>query len=72
MEVLRQLVQAFNRRDLATMTQWFAPEVEWEPGGPAALERPRYRGRDEVSSAFARGSPAALISTNRSRPASSS
>jgi ketosteroid isomerase-like protein len=52
-EVVRQLVQAFNQRDLAAMTQWFAPEVEWEPGGPAAVERALYRGRDEVSSGFA-------------------
>ncbi len=52
-EVVRQVVGAFNRRDLAAMTQWFAPEVEWEPGGPAAVERPLYRGRDEVASAFA-------------------
>jgi len=52
-EVVRQLVQAFNRRDLAAMTQWFAPEVEWEPGGPAAVERARYRGREEISSGFA-------------------
>ena len=46
-EVVRQLVGAFNRRDLAAMTKWFAPEVEWEPGGPAAVERSLYRGRDE-------------------------
>jgi ketosteroid isomerase-like protein len=52
-EVVRELVEAFNRRDLVAMTQWFAPEVEWEPGGPAAVERARYRGRDEVASAFA-------------------
>ena len=52
-EMARQLVEAFNRRDLAAMTQWFAPEVEWEPGGPAAVERARYRGRDEVLSGFA-------------------
>lgn len=52
-EVVRQLVQAFNRRDLAAMTHWFAPEVEWEPGGPAAVERTLYRGRDEVSDGFA-------------------
>ena len=52
-EVVRQLVGAFNRRDLAAMTQWFAPEVEWEPGGPAAVERALYRGRDEVASGFA-------------------
>jgi ketosteroid isomerase-like protein len=52
-EVVRQLVQAFNQRDLTAMTQWFAPEVEWEPAGPAAVERALYRGRDEVSSGFA-------------------
>jgi ketosteroid isomerase-like protein len=52
-EIVRQLVQAFNQRDLTAMTRWFAPEVEWEPGGPAAVERALYRGRDEVSSGFA-------------------
>jgi ketosteroid isomerase-like protein len=52
-EVVRQLVEAFNQRDLAAMTRWFAPEVEWEPGGPAAVEHALYRGRDEVSSGFA-------------------
>ena len=52
-EVVRQVVQAFNRRDLAAMTQRFASEIEWEPAGPAAVERPVYRGRDEVSSGFA-------------------
>ena len=53
MEVVRQVVQAFNRRDLAAMTQRFDPEIEWEPAGPAAVERPVYRGREEVSSGFA-------------------
>jgi ketosteroid isomerase-like protein len=52
-EVVRQLVQAFNWRNLAAMTRSFDPEVEWTPGGPAAVERAVYRGRDEVSSAFA-------------------
>ena len=52
-EVARRLVEAFNQRDLAAMAQSFAPEVEWEPGGPAAVERNRYRGRDEVSAGFA-------------------
>ena len=46
-EVVRRLVGAFNRRTQAAMTKWFAPEVEWEPGGPAAVERSLYRGRDE-------------------------
>jgi ketosteroid isomerase-like protein len=52
-EVVRQMVQAFNQRDLGAMTQWLAPEVEWEPGGPAAVERTIYRGLDEVASGFA-------------------
>jgi ketosteroid isomerase-like protein len=52
-EVVRQLIQAFNERDLAAMTRWLTPEVEWEPAGPAAVERPLYRGRDEVFSGFA-------------------
>jgi ketosteroid isomerase-like protein len=52
-EVVRQVVEAFNRRDLAAMTQRFDPEIEWEPAAPAAVERPVYRGRDDVSSGFA-------------------
>jgi ketosteroid isomerase-like protein len=52
-EVVRQLVEAFNRRDLDAMSEWFAPDVEWEPAGPAAVERDVYRGRDEVASGFA-------------------
>ncbi len=52
-EVVKHVVEAFNRRDLAAMIQKFDPEIEWEPVGPAAVERPVYRGRDEVSSGFA-------------------
>ena len=52
-EAARQLIQAFNRRDLAAMTAMFDPEIEWTPGGPAAVERAVYRGRDEVSGGFA-------------------
>jgi uncharacterized protein len=52
-EVVRRLVEAFNHRDLTAMTQWFSPEVEWEPAGPAAVERAVYRGRDDVSTGFA-------------------
>ncbi len=51
-DVVRQVVEAFNRRDLAAMIHRFDPEIEWEPGGPAAVESPIYRGRDEVSSGF--------------------
>ena len=52
-EVAGQLVQAFNRRDLAAMSDRFGPEIEWAPGGPAAVERSVYRGRDEVLDGFA-------------------
>ena len=52
-EVVQRLIQAFNRRDLAAMTRNFAPEIEWTPGGPAAVERAVYQGRDEVSDGFA-------------------
>ena len=52
-ELTEQLILAFNRRDLAAMTERFDPEIEWSPGGPAAVERAVYRGRDEVSEGFA-------------------
>jgi ketosteroid isomerase-like protein len=52
-DVAKQLIQAFNRRDLAAMTERFNPEIEWTPVGPAAVERAVYRGRDEVSDGFA-------------------
>ena len=52
-EVVRVVVDAFNRRDPAAMSQRFAPKVEWEPAGPAAVEASVYRGRDEVTSGFA-------------------
>lgn len=51
--LVRQFVQSFNRRDLAAMSQRFDPEIEWTPGGPAAVERAVYQGRDEVSDGFA-------------------
>src|SRR5215207_6849074 len=52
-EIVSQLIQAFNQRDLAAMTERFDPEIEWMPGGPAAVERAVYRRRDEVSGGFA-------------------
>ncbi len=52
-EIARQAVQAFNRRDLAALTESFTADVEWEPGGPAAVERAVYRGRDQVADGFA-------------------
>ena len=51
-EVVRQLVQAFNERNRAAIGRLLGPEVVWEPGGPAAVERALYRGRDEVCDGF--------------------
>jgi ketosteroid isomerase-like protein len=51
-ELVRQLVRSFNRRDIAAMTQMFDPEIEWKPGGPAAVERDLYRGRKQVAGGF--------------------
>src|SRR5262245_54228400 len=53
LEVVDHLIQDFNQRNLAAMTRSFDPEVEWTPGGPAAVERAVYRGRDEVLDGFA-------------------
>jgi ketosteroid isomerase-like protein len=52
-ELVREFVQSFNRRDLAAMGERLDPEIEWRPGGPAAVERTVYRGREEVFSGFA-------------------
>jgi ketosteroid isomerase-like protein len=51
-ELVRQLVQAFNQRDLAAMKLVLDPGIEWKPGGPAAVERDVYRGREQVSNGF--------------------
>jgi len=52
-EIVRRVVQAFNRRDLEALIESFTADVEWVPGGPAAVERALYRGRDEVADGFA-------------------
>src|SRR5262249_6895437 len=54
-EVVGQIVHAFNRRDLADTTSHFDPEIEWKPGGPAAVEGSVYRGLGEVSNALVAG-----------------
>jgi ketosteroid isomerase-like protein len=52
-EIVRAAIDAFNQRDLAALIQRFDPEIEWAPGGPAAVEHAVYRGRDDVSGGFA-------------------
>jgi ketosteroid isomerase-like protein len=51
-EIVRQLVEAWNQRDRERTLSYLADEVEWSPAGPAAVERTVYRGRDEVSEGF--------------------
>ena len=52
-EIVRSAVDAWNRRDGALWTTYAAPDVEWMPAGPAAVERTVYRGHDEVASGSA-------------------
>jgi ketosteroid isomerase-like protein len=49
-EIVRKGIEAWNQRDAEKWLSYAAPEVEWLPAGPAAVERPVYRGYDEVAS----------------------
>jgi ketosteroid isomerase-like protein len=52
-ELLRKGIDAWNRREADLWLSYAAPEIEWLPAGPAAVERSVYRGYDEVASGFA-------------------
>jgi ketosteroid isomerase-like protein len=52
-ELLRKGIDAWNRRDVDLWLEYAAPEIEWMPAGPAAVERAVYRGYEEVASGFA-------------------
>jgi ketosteroid isomerase-like protein len=52
-EVVRKGVAAWNRRDAELWLTYAAPEIEWLPAGPAAVERAVYNGHDEVASGLA-------------------
>ena len=68
-EAARQLVEAFNRRDLAGMTDGFNPEIEWMPVGPAAVERSVYRGRTRSRTGLPRpGRPGRYSASTSTRP----
>ena len=49
-ELLRKGIDALNRRDVDLWLDYSAPEIEWLPAGPAAVEREVYRGYDEMRS----------------------
>jgi ketosteroid isomerase-like protein len=52
-ETFRHVVEAWNRHDPALAVGYMAPDVEWTPAGPAAVERSVYRGREECARGFA-------------------
>lgn len=52
-EVVRELVEAWNQHDEALAVGYLTTDVEWAPAGPAAVERVVYRGREECSEGFA-------------------
>jgi ketosteroid isomerase-like protein len=52
-EIVRRGIEAWNQHDADLWLSYAAPEIEWLPAGPAAVERAVYRGHDEVASGFA-------------------
>jgi hypothetical protein len=52
-ELVRLLVGAWNERDEELAAGYLAPEIEWAPAGPAAVERVVYRGPEECARGFA-------------------
>ena len=52
-EMVRKGIEAWNQHDADAWLRYAAPEIEWMPAGPAAVERAVYRGHDEVASGFA-------------------
>jgi ketosteroid isomerase-like protein len=52
-EVVRKAIEAWNQREADLLLSYAAPEIEWMPAGPAAVESAVYRGYDEVANAYA-------------------
>src|SRR4051812_20680818 len=51
-ENCRRAFEAWNRRDVDGWLEDAAPDFEWIPASPSAVERTVYRGKDEVRQAF--------------------
>jgi hypothetical protein len=49
---LRKGIDAWNRREPELWLDYAAPDVEWIPAGPAAVERAIYRAYEEVAAGF--------------------
>ena len=52
-EIVRNGIAAWNRRDAELWLTYAAPEIEWVPAGPAAVEQAIYSGYDEVARGLA-------------------
>ena len=52
LQIVRSAIEAWNRRDAERWLSYAAPEIEWIAAGPAAVERPVYRGYAEAASGF--------------------
>ena len=52
-EIVRKGIVAWNRRDARLWLTYAAPEIEWVPAGPAAVEQAIYRGHEEVTRGLA-------------------
>ena len=52
-EIVRKGIEAWNQHDADQYLSYAAPDVEWLPAGPAAVEHTVYRGHDQVASGFA-------------------
>jgi hypothetical protein len=52
-EIVRNGIAAWNRRDAQLWLTYAAPEIEWVPAGPAAVEQATYSGYDEVARGLA-------------------
>jgi len=48
-EIVRNGIAAWNRRDAQLWLTYAAPGIEWMPAGPAAVESAIYKGYDEVA-----------------------
>ena len=47
-DIARRMIDAWNRRDVEAARAELAPDVEWRPVSPTALEGTVYRGHDEM------------------------
>lgn len=52
-EIVRRGIEAWNEHDAERWLSYAAPEIEWMPAGPAAVESTVYRGHEEVGKGFA-------------------